>query len=41
MMLAMPDIMRESMMVGQRWGFVIGQEIGEQLRKEGLVPRSP
>lgn len=41
MMLAMPDIMRESMVVGQRWGFVIGQEIGEQLRKEGLVPRSP
>lgn len=41
MMLAMPDIMRESMVVGQRWGFVIGQEIGEQLRKEGLAPRSP
>lgn len=38
---ATPDIARESMLAGQRWGFVIGQEIGAQLQREGLVPRPP
>jgi uncharacterized protein len=35
---ATPNIARESVLVGQRWGFVIGQEVGEQLKREGLFP---
>jgi uncharacterized protein len=38
---AMPNIARESIEAGQRWGFVLGQEVGEQLRREGVVPRQP
>ena len=38
---ATPNIARESVQVGQHWGFVIGQEIGDQLRREGLVPGPP
>jgi hypothetical protein len=38
---ASPDLARESILAGQRWGFVIGQEIGAQLQREGLVPRPP
>ena len=34
---ATPALSREAMMVGQRWGFVIGQQIGEQLQREGLI----
>lgn len=36
---ASPEIARESMAAGQRWGMLIGQEIGEQLQREGRVPR--
>lgn len=35
---ATPNIARESVQAGQRWGFTIGQEVGEQLRREGLMP---
>ena len=38
---ASPDLARESMLVGQRWGFVIGQEIGAQLQRESLVLPPP
>lgn len=38
---ATPDIARESMQAGQRWGMAIGQAIGEELQKEGIVPRPP
>jgi hypothetical protein len=38
---ATPELARESMMVGQRWGFVIGQEIGVQLEREGLLRPPP
>jgi hypothetical protein len=33
---ATPEMSREAMVVGQRWGFVLGQQIGEQLQREGL-----
>ena len=36
-----PDLARESMLAGQRWGFVIGQEIGAQLQREGLLRAPP
>ena len=38
---ATPDLSRESMLAGQRWGFVIGQEIGAQLQREGLFRPPP
>ena len=38
---AMPNIARESIDVGQRWGFILGQEVAEQLSREGVVPRRP
>ncbi len=39
MLAAMPQVVGESMQEGQRWGFRIGQEIGEELTREGLVPK--
>lgn len=38
---ATPDLSRESMLAGQRWGFVLGQEIGAQLQREGLLRPPP
>ena len=38
---ATPDLSRDAMMVGQRWGFIIGQQIGEQLQREGLIRPPP
>jgi uncharacterized protein len=38
LLAATPNTARESVAVGQQWGFVIGQEIGEQLKREGLIP---
>lgn len=38
---ATPELARESMLAGQRWGMVIGQEIGAQLQREGLIPPPP
>jgi uncharacterized protein len=35
-----PDLARESIAAGQRWGSAIGQEVGAQLEREG-VPRPP
>ena len=35
-----PDLARESIAAGQRWGFIIGQEVGAQLQREGM-PRPP
>lgn len=33
---AQPQLMRESMQVGQRWGTRLGAEIGQQLAEEGI-----
>ena len=39
---ATPQVTRESMLAGQKWGILIGQQIGEQLAREGVVmPRTP
>ena len=36
-----PDLARESMMAGQRWGFVLGQAVGAELQREGLIQPPP
>jgi hypothetical protein len=37
---ATPQIARESILEGQRWGFRIGQEVGEELAREGIGPKN-
>jgi hypothetical protein len=36
-----PELARESMLAGQRWGMVLGQEVGAQLQREGVIPPPP
>jgi hypothetical protein len=38
---ASPEIARESILAGQRWGMIIGQQIGAQLQREGIIPPPP
>jgi hypothetical protein len=38
---AQPQILQESMQVGQRWGMQIGQAIGESLARAGAKPANP
>ena len=39
LLVATPLIINESMQEGQRWGFRLGQEIGEELAREGVAPK--
>ncbi len=36
-----PQILQESMQVGQTWGGVIGRQVGESLSRSGVKPQSP
>ncbi len=36
-----PLILQESMQVGQRWGMIIGREVGESLSRSGVKPSQP
>ena len=36
-----PQLARESMLAGQRWGMILGQEIGAQLQREGIIRPPP
>jgi hypothetical protein len=38
---ASPELARESMLAGQRWGMVLGQQVGAQLQREGVIPPPP
>ena len=38
---AQPQILQESMQVGQRWGMQIGKAIGESLARSGVKPANP
>jgi len=39
LLVAMPQLLQESMMEGQKWGFRIGQEIGEEMARDGSATR--
>jgi uncharacterized protein len=41
MVAALPEVMNESLVAWQRWGFVIGKEIGEELQREAMTTKSP
>lgn len=36
-----PLILQESMQMGQRWGAIIGREVGESLARSGVKPQKP
>lgn len=40
LLTATPQLTREAMLEGQKWGARIGQEIGEELTREGIGPKS-